>query len=72
MALLMGELFVVWCCWVDLSLLDINQVLMEMEVRRPQSFYYKQLSVLVVLFCFGVCFWVGFRNVRGDIGRKND
>jgi len=50
MALFMGELFVVWCCWVDLSLLDINQVLMEMEVRRPQNFYYKQLSVLVVLF----------------------
>jgi hypothetical protein len=32
------------------SLLDINQVLMEMEVKRPQSFCYKQLSVLVVLF----------------------
>jgi hypothetical protein len=34
------------------SLLDINQVLMEIEVKRPQSFCYEQLSLAVVLFWF--------------------
>ncbi len=56
------------------SLLHMNQVFMEMEIKRPQSFCYKQLNVLVVLFCFFLlwCLLLGwFRNVIGDIRRKN-
>ncbi len=34
------------------SLLDINQILMEIEVKRPQSFCYEQLSLAIVLFWF--------------------
>jgi len=41
------------------SLLDINQLLMEIEVKRPQGFCYKQLS-LVVWFVFASAFTFGF------------
>jgi hypothetical protein len=52
------------------SLSDINQILMEIEVKRLQSFCYEQLSLAIVLFCFGIYFWVSFTNVF-DTRRKN-
>jgi hypothetical protein len=42
------------------SLLDINQVQMEVEAKTSQNFSYEQLSfsmVLVFFLGFGRCFW---------------
>ncbi len=44
------ELCVVWHCWVNFSLLDINRV------KMPQFFCYEQLSLLMVLILVLVFF----------------